>query len=540
MGNVLGRDGRGKNPDGVSTYPADVHDLESYEQASRELAQLHAPILTKSTNPHERLFIAAFDGTGNSKFKDPDRVSNVGQIFDQVQMAIAGGNKGIRAEYVEGPGTQDNPITKVIDQATGFTYDARLEEMYDKFTKQAKEWLRDDPQTQIRVAGIGFSRGAEQVAGFARLVHERGIQDPHGKREYFDQNGIRHVEYTNPPLIPPGQIAQAVGLFDPVGTGEPRDHDRRLPPSVISGFQITAEDERRNLFKSTNVIDPGMTEGGRFLNVTVGGAHSNIGGSYALNGLSVRSFNLMTDYLNSLSDPPYLRKQTVPATPDMNVVHRSEEHQFFYRTSDFDKDGLRDRMEQLTSDRGCRVVADCRNKESHGESIAAPFALRLVPIAPAPAPPSSSPLAQPRFDPRDPGHPDHALFQQGLEKMQAANEQRSEPWDNTTVERVAASLVFHVKQDPAVKRIDEVVLSEATPFSPAGDRVFAVYRPFGDKAPYFRTDMDTRAAANTPVEQTFQQLDVHRREQQQMSAQQQSWQEQQDQQQSQARGGLSR
>ncbi|HEY0662720.1 MAG TPA: DUF2235 domain-containing protein [Lysobacter sp.] len=517
-----------------------MHDLESYEQASRELAQLRAPVLVRSSNPHERLFLAAFDGTGNSKFKDPDRVSNVGQIFDQVQTAIAGGHKGVRAEYLEGPGTQDNPITRVIDQATGFTYDARIEEMYDKFTKQAKEWLRKDPQAQIRVVEIGFSRGAEQAAGFARLVHERGIQDPKGKREHFDENGVRHIEYTRPPLVPPGRIAQTVGLFDPVGTGEPRDHDRRLPPSVVSGFQITAEDERRNLFKSTNIIDPGMTEGGRFLNVTVGGAHSNIGGSYALNGLSVRSFNLMTDYLNALSDPPYLRKQALPATPGVNVVHRSEEHQFFYRTSDFDKDGLRDRMEQLTSAQGCRAVADCRNKEPHDESIAAPFAMRLVPIAPTPAPPSSAVSVQLRFDPRDPGHPDHALFRQGLDKMRAANALSPERWDDTTVERVAAGLVLHVKQDPAVKRIDEVVLSHATPYSPAGERVFAVYRPFGDKAPYFRTDMDTRVAANTPVEQTFQQLDAHKREQQQATTPLPAQQDQQDQQQSQQRGGLSR
>jgi hypothetical protein len=46
-----------------------------------------------------------------------------------------------------------------------------------------------------------------------------------------------------------------VGLFDAVGTGEPvREHDRRLPPSVISGFQIISADERRGLFKSDRII----------------------------------------------------------------------------------------------------------------------------------------------------------------------------------------------------------------------------------------------------------------------------------------------
>ena len=74
------------------------------------------------------------------------------------------------------------------------------------------------------------------------------------------------LEYTRPPLVEPGQVAQAVGLFDPVGTGDPvKHHDRRLPPSVISGIQITAADERRGLFKSDRIVDPGMTPDGRFL-----------------------------------------------------------------------------------------------------------------------------------------------------------------------------------------------------------------------------------------------------------------------------------
>jgi len=127
-------------------------------------------------------------------------------------------------------------------------------------------------------------------------------------------------------------VAQVVGLFDAVGTGEPvREHDRRLPPSVISGFQIISADERRGLFKSDRIIDPGMTPDGRFLGVIVAGVHSDVGGSYHRDGLAIRSDNLMSDYLNALSDQPFLTLQAVPGDPRLNVVHRSEDGMLIYR-----------------------------------------------------------------------------------------------------------------------------------------------------------------------------------------------------------------
>lgn len=124
-------------------------------------------------------------------------------------------------------------------------------------------------------------------------------------------------------------------LQDPVATGDPLNYDRRLPPSVISGFQVTAEDERRDQFTSTPHLRPGLTEHNRFLNVTVGGAHSNIGDSYTANGLGVRSTNLAVDYLNALSDTPFLDKRALPP-PSQSVVHRSEQHQWVYSTNHYE------------------------------------------------------------------------------------------------------------------------------------------------------------------------------------------------------------
>lgn len=375
--------GKDRNTDGVSTFPADEKDLASYQHASDALSRLSTPAFLDSSKPVDRLFVAAFDGTGNSMFKDaPENHTNVAEVVKQLEQSQP---DGIGFGYVEGVGTQGG-VAGARDLISGHTFEARLEEMYAQFVVQAALWLKENPDAEIRVASIGFSRGAEQAAGFARLVHERGIQNPEGMIIKRDANSlIESVEFTKPPLVEPGRTPQAVGLFDPVGTGEPRNHDRRLPPSVLSGFQITAEDERRNLFQSTWLLDPGVTDQGRFLNVTVGGAHSNIGGSYQLNGLSIRSGNLMVDYLNSLSSEPFLAKRAEPTSPELNVVHRSEKHQFFYRTSVYDRAGTRGTVETLAPPTLCRL--NCLDAEPRDGGMAARFDFRPVSIMPPPASP---------------------------------------------------------------------------------------------------------------------------------------------------------
>ena len=384
--------GKDRKPDGVSTYPADEHDLDSYRHASHALSQLRAPILLHASNPHERLFVAAFDGTGNSLYKDaPENRTNVALIYQQIEAGRKRGITHISAAYVEGPGTQDDLIRRTKDQITGESFEPRVEEMYQLLIKQAKRWIDEDPNAKISVAITGFSRGGEQGAAFARLLHERGIQDALGAVYKGGSDGmITHVEFTKPALVQPGQTAQAIGLFDPVGTGEPRQHNRTLPPSVLAGFQITAEDERRDQFKSTNIIDPGFSEGRRFLNVTVGGAHCNIGAGYRLNGLSIRSGNAMIDFFNGLSDRPYLEKTAEPTDPKLNVVHRSEEGiRLLYTTQHYERNGGRARIEQVDLPAMCRngIKRNCWNKDPHDPVLDGRFDHRNVPIAPPPVPP---------------------------------------------------------------------------------------------------------------------------------------------------------
>lgn len=391
MGNKQTYDKDGVSRDGVSTYPASASDLQMFADGSIALSRFKAPILLHARNPHERLYVAAFDGTGNDKFKDPVHATNVAKIDDQIAELRATGNTRIAEGYMPGPGTQDNRITRILDSALAFTHEARVEKMYQMFIVQARDWMREDPRAEIRLADIGFSRGGEEAASFARLLHERGIQNPAGAVYTQDTHGnIIHVEYTKPPLVEPGKVAQAVGLFDAVGTGKPiDDFDRRLPPSVISGVQIFAKDEHRGLFKSDHIIDPGLSPDGRFLGLLVPGAHSDVGGGYLLDGLSIRSGNLMVDYLNALSDRPFLEKSPELTDPRLNVVHRSTEGMFLYRVWDkvdrLEPDGYNTLEAPKHHHHGFRVMGDPYNAEPRDQALSGQFDFGPVAIGPVPA-----------------------------------------------------------------------------------------------------------------------------------------------------------
>ena len=270
------------------------------------------------------------DGTGNDVKQDPLHATNVAKFNEQIERLNSQGLKNIRVEYIEGPGTQTNLIENVSDGALGRTSLARSEEMYRRLSSTANEIFKNDPDARISIYLEGFSRGASQVPLLARMIDERGLTDDRSKVTEFDHDGIKVERYTRFHQAP-GQTPMAVGLYDPVPTGVMEMLDRRLPPSVVSAFQINAADERRGLFPVDRIVPAGLSDDGRFLSVDVADVHSDIGGSYLRGGLGVRSFNLMTDYRNALYSEPLHQRLHEPDDPRLNVIHRSTEGNLLFR-----------------------------------------------------------------------------------------------------------------------------------------------------------------------------------------------------------------
>ncbi|HEY0505181.1 MAG TPA: DUF2235 domain-containing protein [Lysobacter sp.] len=355
-----------KHGTGEDTYPADAWDIDSYRRAEEEMAQMRIPQFLREANPHDRLFITGLDGTGNSKYKEsPERWSVVAKANEHLIGLSDDVKKYVAAGYVQGTFTQDNPLLRYPDGAFGHSFEERVETAYYQFCEQAGKWLREDPQAQIRIVGVGFSRGAEEVAALTRMVHERGIQNPETAEVRWNQAEriVTHVAYHGPPLIPPGQTLQAALLLDPVSTGV-TEHDRRLAPSVVSALQITAQDERRDQFKSNLLLQPGVSEDGRFANVLVGGAHSDVGDTYTTNGLGTLSYNASVAFLNRFSDTPLLERRQEPEAPSMYAVHRSDRGSILWTARSF-RDGARDTRDDLAPSSACAPVTaeQCRRRE---------------------------------------------------------------------------------------------------------------------------------------------------------------------------------
>lgn len=316
--------------DGVDVKVATPEHLDTYTKAQAQVDNFKVPGLYDSADPNARVFVALFDGTGNDAINDPAHITNVGTLNKQLEN-ISRNNPHITGQYIAGPGTQTGAMG-TLDGALGVTYNERIESMYEKFQLQCENWLQENPNAKISVVSVGFSRGAEQAAGFSRIVAERGVQDIQSQVNHPASNDAdqSNITYAAPPLVKGDTIPQALGLFDPVATGVPALNDRRPPDTVITGIQIRAADERRLQFPATNYSNDGLSADGRFLKVMVAGAHSDIGGGYEKNGLPYRNFNMMSQFLNGTLGDNLIKKLDVPADPGMSVIHDSSQHKVYW------------------------------------------------------------------------------------------------------------------------------------------------------------------------------------------------------------------
>ncbi|HDS1137925.1 TPA: hypothetical protein QDZ75_001961 [Stenotrophomonas maltophilia] len=127
----------------------------------------------------------------------------------------------------------------------------------------------------------------------------------------------------------------------------------------------------------------------------------------------------------------------------------------------------------------------------------------------APAPDEASAPNRTLQDPTQPGHPDHALYQQIREGVEALDAKHGRCFDEVS-ERMTASLLVLAK-DNDLERVDHVLVSNATHEHPAGHTLFVVQGEPSNPA-HQRAAMPTEMAAQTPVEDSLQQFDAVSRE----------------------------
>lgn len=355
--------------------PVTAEELQSIQSMQHELARLPVPTLQHRGNPHEYLYFAFFDGSGqdlnNPKLGPP---TNVGRLYEQAFELAENPNSRIGTSYAKGIGSQHFAPSRWVDGALALTWADGIEEVYKDFANKVSAWKDADPEAQIRIAGMGYSRGAVQEAGFHRLVEQYGIANPKDLKFGRDQYGNITVESPRPPLVPPGQVVQVAMLLDPVATRFPKNYDARLPPSVISAVSIMAANEQRELFPHETINAPGLSPDGRAINVKAPGGHSNIGGGNTEPGLEIMVGNAATDYLNLLRDEPLFEKRSLPADLSAVTVYQARGATAVWDLA-MDHDGQRDLREELAN---CKIVDPCRDSEPVNLALARSFDYRHI------------------------------------------------------------------------------------------------------------------------------------------------------------------
>lgn len=122
------------------------------------------------------------------------------------------------------------------------------------------------------------------------------------------------------------------------------------------------------------------------------------------------------------------------------------------------------------------------------------------------------PTALAESNPMQPGHPDHALYQQIRKGVEELDAKHGRSFDATS-ERITASLLVLAK-DNDLSHVNHVLVSNATAAHPAGHNLFVVQGEVSDPA-HLRASIPTAEAAQTPVEESLLQFDSVSREAQQ-------------------------
>ena len=111
------------------------------------------------------------------------------------------------------------------------------------------------------------------------------------------------------------------------------------------------------------------------------------------------------------------------------------------------------------------------------------------------------------LDPRQPGHPDHALYMQIHDGVEKLNAQYNQPWDERSDCITARLLAVCKEAKPPIEQVDHVVASRRSPTSDvqAGQNLFVVEGRMDDPA-HNRAHVNTLEAMRTPETESFQRV----------------------------------
>lgn len=206
------------------------------------------------------MFYAAFDGTNNDRnnlaLSRTTQSTAVGLLEQKVREGSIGEN--VATKYYPGLGTEGTATgSSALPEAVTAQSLATAEQAYGDMALAAGAWSKTNPDGQVSVMSVSFSRGGATDVAFKQIVYERGLVTADGRV-----------------LILPGSVHFAPSLMiDPVFTGV--YGNAVLPPGAAEFTTVVrAENEQRTAFKAADFNDPKVTV------VNVVGNHGDSGAFY--------------------------------------------------------------------------------------------------------------------------------------------------------------------------------------------------------------------------------------------------------------------
>lgn len=273
------------------------------------------------------------DGTGNSNIKD--RGTNVFKFYEALDFNGLHGLKEQVAFYDDGVGTEEFKPLKILGGAFGWGLARNVRNLYKRLVQVYDPGDSNDPATADKVYLFGFSRGAFTVRTLAGLIACEGILDikkypsdealelavlqlyeNYRARQKALLEGIFYEPFmrlffdaygNGNPVIHGDQSKKIefIGVWDTVdAVGLPFDEatdfwntlifrfkfrDQKLHPNIKKACHALSIDDQRESFHPLLWHN----EDRRIEQVWFPGVHSNVGGGYPQQGLSLVTLDWM-------------------------------------------------------------------------------------------------------------------------------------------------------------------------------------------------------------------------------------------------------
>jgi hypothetical protein len=302
----------------VSTStPLSPSQIESANKAMTFVDNLDLKPLADKNDPHTHYLPFVFDGTNNdvAKMVYP---TNPG-LFEKDLFPSTNGTDSI--VYKPGVGTGKEGI---LGSAAGLGAKRREKAALVRLGQEMQKIYADDPNANVVIVGVGFSRGATELRDFSHLV-SRGVPVPGARKS--KSGDAKVFEGDKAPRFGAMVLYDTVGSIGFPGTKLNPGYDLSISTHVENVLHVTAADEKRVLFpltsatNSKDAFSPSVSADGRIAQVGIPGAHSDVGGSYG-GAYAYFGLDMAHHYLEKLGVP--LNPLTDPnGAYDYDVTHYS-------------------------------------------------------------------------------------------------------------------------------------------------------------------------------------------------------------------------